>query len=319
MAQRKKRAHIYARVSTGTQLDGQGLDVQLRLCRDYCAANQIRVLEEYVDEAVSGASLERERLEAMLGNLNDIDYIVTASTSRLWRDIYPQAMIIKAVRDVKKDIRAVDEPTFTIYSENDPNQFLVSGMIGLLNAWERLVIAQRLKRGRRARALKGLKPCGEAPYGYMWATKVDGRNIQKFIEPHPEEAPQVKKIFRAFLKVGQIRALERYLKIMDVKNRKGKPFSWQALHDMLTNDFHIGVVRHADLKVKGEHEPIISRVVFGKAKAALERASKHRKRQTVRRPRAGSGQNDTVDNVLKGYEYPIYSSGRSRPKRPKKV
>ncbi len=137
------------------------------------------------------------------------------------------------------------------------------------------------------------------------------RNSSK---PHPEEAPQVKTIFRAFLKLGQIRALERYLKIMDVRNRKGKPFSWQALHDMLTNDFHIGVVQNGDIQIKGEHEPI-GRVVFGKARAALEKASKCKKRRLVQPPRARSERRtrpDTVDNVLKSYEYPDYSGGRLR-------
>ena len=161
-----------------------------------------------------------------MANLNAVDCIVTASTSRLWRDIYPHALILKAVRDAKKEICVVDEPTFTVYADDDPNQFLMNGMMGVLASWVRLVIAQRLKRGRQKRAKKGLKACGETSLGYRWTSKLDGRKVEKIVVPHPEEVETVKEIFRACVRTETIAALQRFLEALEIRPRSGKPFSW---------------------------------------------------------------------------------------------
>ena len=267
-----KAAFIYARTSTETQVErGQGLDVQLKLCRDYCRKHRLEVRGEFVDEGVSGASIDRDGLQAMLSNLNGVDYIVVSNTSRLWRDIYPQALILKAMRDAKKDIRAVDEPSFTVYMEDDPNQFLVSGIMGVLDAWERLVITRRLKRGRRSKASKGQKSAGSAPFGYRWAeVRTDGKR-EKVIEIEPKEAEVVKTMFNTYLRRQSVGKLLKDLKNEGITNRRGKLFSWQALYNILTNTFYIGVVKHGDVEVRGMHEPIVSRVIFGKVQAALDR------------------------------------------------
>jgi len=270
-----RKAYIYARVSTETQVErGQGIDVQLKLCRDHCRRDGIRVEGEFVDRGVSGASVEREGLGSMLANLNGVDCIVVVDTSRLWRDIYPQAMVVKALRDSGKDIRSVDEPTFTVYNEDDPNQYLVNGIMGLLDSWERLVIAQRLRRGRRQKASQGMKAAGRAPYGYRWAERAKEGRREKVIVAEPEEAQIVAKMYRAYLRLGSVAKVQRLLSSQGHANQKDKPFSRSQVHAVLTNTFYIATVRHGGIEVQGTHEPLISRVVFGKVQKALERNRK---------------------------------------------
>ena len=43
------------------------------------------------------------------------------------------------------------------------------------------------------------------------------------------------------------------------------------------NDFYIGKVRYGDVKVNGQHEAIISPILFGKVQATLARAKEMRK------------------------------------------
>ena len=78
-------------------------------------------------------------------------------------------------------------------------------------------------------------------------------------------------MFNAYLRRQSVGKLLKNLNHEGIKNRRGNPFSWQALYNILTNDFYIGVVRHGSVEEKGKHEPIISRVIFGKVQKAFER------------------------------------------------
>lgn len=52
------------------------------------------------------------------------------------------------------DIRAIDRPNYSIYTQN-PNEIFVNGMFELLDVYERLEIALKLKRGRLQKAKGG--------------------------------------------------------------------------------------------------------------------------------------------------------------------
>ena len=109
-----------------------------------------------------------------------------------------------------------------------------------------------------------------------WTTTLNGRKVEKAIEPVSDEAERVKQVFRACLRMESVTRVKRYLDTLGIKSRNGNSFSWQALHDILTNDFYIGVVRYGDVKTQGEHEPIVSRILFGKVQATLARSRRRR-------------------------------------------
>ena len=57
-------------------------------------------------------------------------------------------------RELKKnnvDIKAIDRPNYSIYTQN-PNEIFVNGMFELLDVYERLEIALKLKLGRLQKA-----------------------------------------------------------------------------------------------------------------------------------------------------------------------
>lgn len=63
------------------------------------------------------------------------------------------------------DIKAIDRPNYSIYTQN-PNEIFVNGMFELLDVYERLEIALKLKRGRLQKAKGGGYAGGGAPFGY---------------------------------------------------------------------------------------------------------------------------------------------------------
>ena len=106
-----KRVQVYARVSTQKQSElGQGIEVQLKLCREYCQREKIEIVREFVDRGISAAIMGRPALAEMLGDLAEVDAVVVASTNRLWRSLFPQAMIQKTLKEAGRDVIAADQP-----------------------------------------------------------------------------------------------------------------------------------------------------------------------------------------------------------------
>ena len=54
----KKRAYVYLRVSTFTQVEGKSLEGQLKEIEAYCQAYNIEIAKIYSDAGKSGKSIE---------------------------------------------------------------------------------------------------------------------------------------------------------------------------------------------------------------------------------------------------------------------
>lgn len=167
----------YIRVSTmGQAKEGYSLGEQIDEIERFCTANNYNLIETFRDEGCSGAKtdedetmIDRDGLMDMLNRLKvgDIDYVVVLSTSRLWRSDAVKMLIHKELKRYNVDVKAIDMPTYSIYVNKDnPSGFLMNGMIELLDSYERLEIAMKLKRGRRKKAEGGGYSGGGAPYGY---------------------------------------------------------------------------------------------------------------------------------------------------------
>ena len=275
-----KKVFLYCRVSTLQQKEaGFGIETQLRICRDHCRQGELDPIREFVDRGISGTTMDRPALDEMLRELDQVDAVVVVNTSRLWRAILPQALIQQALKDAGKDIIAVDQPTYSINSEEDAENaedMLVHGIMEVLDRYHRLELKRKLMRGRREKASRGYVPCGHAAFGYRWSEqRADGKRIRA-IEPDPEEGPLVGEIFRGYLRIQSITKLREYLILKGHTNRSGHFFSVEALRVVLGNPVYKGVVKYGPIEEVGKHEPLISDVIFGRVKAALKRNLRRR-------------------------------------------
>lgn len=147
----------YIRVSTEGQVkQGYFLAEQRAEIEKYCSSNSYNLIGIFKDEGISGAkanedemSIEREGLRDMLASMkeNKIQYIVVLSTNRLWRSDLVKGLLHREIKKNNVDIRAIDRENYSIYTQN-PNEIFVNGMFELLDVYERLEIALKLKRGR---------------------------------------------------------------------------------------------------------------------------------------------------------------------------
>ena len=192
------RVFGYVRVSTAGQVkEGFSLEQQKEEIVNFCEENNYHLIKMYEDAGISGAkvdeddmSIDRPGLQDMLADINEeIEYIVVLTTSRLWRADMVKAIIQRDLRKIGADVKAVDRPDYSIYNK-DPTAVLINGMMELLDLYERLEIAKRLRRGRRAKAAKGGYAGGNAPIGYKRE-----RHTKKLVID-PEMAVVVKHVFR---------------------------------------------------------------------------------------------------------------------------
>lgn len=258
----------YIRVSTETQAEkGGGLNVQTDAINDYAKKNGITISRIFTDAGISGTKETRPALdELLLETITEGDVIIVHNTSRLWRSIFAQATVMKAIMDVKADIISIDEPTFNVYKYmTDPDNFMISSMMGMLDQWERMTITRKLARGRTTKANKGDKPAGVCPFGYRYSAD------KKSVEIAPDEAAIVKQMFTEGQKGQSLSRIAATMNAQGYTSRRGKKWTAGNVQAILRNNFYTGILTHQGVEMKGNHPPIISKVQFGKVAAQLTR------------------------------------------------
>ncbi len=264
----------YIRVSTDSQAErGGGLDVQRQAIMKYAKDHNVTIaLPLFCDAGVSGTLENRPALDQLLiQTIKEGDCIIVHNTSRLWRSIFAQAAIMKAVINAKANIISIDEPSFDVYKYmNDPENFMITGMLGMLDQWERMTIARKLARGRTQKAKSGDKPAGITPYGYQYTED------KKHIEVNQNEAETVKRIFKSALSGMSLAKIAAELNEDGLLTRQGKAWTPGSLSVILNNRFYIGTLTHNGKTIQGNHEAIISKVVFGKVQSQLSKRQRNK-------------------------------------------
>ena len=271
------KAYGYARVSTETQSEkGYGLDAQQDEIKKYAAKNGLTIESIFIDAGISGAIKDTEGDEAiskraglmdLLSTIEEGDTVVVLNTSRLWRSDMTKVLIRRELMKKKAQLVSIEQPQYDLYTIN-PNDSLVSGMMELLDEWERLTIALKLARGRTVKAKGGDKPAGVCPFGYRYTPDKKG------VEIVPEEAEVVRMIYREGQKGLSQHKIAAMLNAQGIKTRAGGIWYNSSVQVILTNKFYTGVLTHQGVEIKGNHEPINSRVQFGKVQS---QRTKHKK------------------------------------------
>lgn len=254
--------YAYYRVSTQTQLEENGIDMQKDVIAKHIKQNGIVLDGEFKDEAISGATVDRDGLAELLAVLEKGDKIIVQNTSRLWRDEFATAIIKRQIQSMGADVLSVEQPRYTVY-QTDPNEMFINSIFELLDRYDKMLISMKLAKGRLAKAKKGDKPCGNAPYGYKWDNKeivIDYNNNLVVID-----------IFKKYIELKSLEKVRLYCIEQGYKTSQGKDFSKQSLKRIIENDFYIGTMTYADRKVEGNHPVFLDKELFEKANEILKR------------------------------------------------
>ncbi|ABO65816.1 MULTISPECIES: recombinase family protein [Geobacillus] len=256
----------YIRVSTqGQARDGYSLKYQEEEIKAYCEKNGWNLIHIFRDEGISGAKMNEEAFEVdrvglqeMLAHLSSlqIKYGVVLNTSRLWRSDMVRVLIHRELQKYGVDIKSIEQPSYSIYKK-DPSDVLVNGLMELLDQYQRLEIALKLKKGQHKKAKEGGYAGGRVIFGY---TKPKG---EKELKVHHEQAKVVKRVFELKRKhpQGSLAHIARVLNDEGYKTAQGKPFTKVQVKRILDRkSFYQGMYTYGPIQAHGKHEAILSNV-----------------------------------------------------------
>jgi site-specific DNA recombinase len=185
------QAAIYARYSSDRQSDAS-IEDQARLCEERAKREGCRVVETYADRAVSGASMLRPGLQALMADAlaGRFTVLITEALDRLSRDQADVAAIYKRLTFAGVTILTLSEGSI---------EELHVGLKGTMNQLFLKDLAAKTRRGLRGRVEAGFSGGGNA-YGYrvLRRLKSDGELATGEREINEDEAQIVRRIYQAF-------------------------------------------------------------------------------------------------------------------------
>lgn len=175
------KAVLYGRYSSHNQKDAS-IEQQFRECREYCAKNNIKIIGEYADRALSGTTDKRPEFQHMIREAakQRFDVIVTWKVDRFARNREDAAIYKGRLRKFGIRVLYAAEPI-----PDDPTGILLEAMLEGSAEYYSANLAQNIKRGMKDNALNA-KVNAMACLGYQKGA--DGR-----YEIEPGEAAVVRE------------------------------------------------------------------------------------------------------------------------------
>ena len=282
-APKPQRCAIYTRKSTehNHDLAFNSLYARREACEAYIKSQAhegwTRIPERFGDGGLSGASLDRPALQALLDQLRSrkIDIIVVYKVDRLTRSLAGFAKLVELFDEHEASFVSVTQSFNTTSSMGR----LTLNVLLSFAQFERKVIGERVRDKIAASKRKGLWVGGPVPLGY--------RSTAKKLAVVPEEAALVRKIFAGYLRLGSIGELAASLGRDGIRPRPrtlangttipAGRFMVGPLAHILKNRFYIGEIAYRGEVHRGAHAPILDRELFEAVQAKLAERTVQRK------------------------------------------
>ena len=252
----KKLAAIYCRVSTFDQNRGDysSLEDQEQRLRRAALEDGYEVFQVF-KEVASSASLDREELGKMLGNLDKIDAIYVTKLDRLSRSMSDWCRVNELL---DKHACALVSVTQKIDTTTTMGRFF-RDLLMLFAQFEREMIAERTYEKMAEQAKQGRWSGGHPILGYD--------AVDKKLVVNKVQAKLVELLYDKYLEVASISRTARWAndngygtKAMQYSNGreiKARKFTRADIQRLLSNITYIGKVRFDNMEFDGEHEGII--------------------------------------------------------------
>lgn len=232
------RTAMYARVSSEHQAKDGTIESQIVAIREYIREHgwEVEPGGEYIDNGISGTTLERPGLERLRDQIAAQQYqrVVVLGRDRLSRNFIHQEYLREEWKKKGCELVSIRE------SNADTPEGLLTGRIqGLFAEYDRESLLDRTRRGQLHRAKQG-EPYGRPPWGYRYVSS-EGRMAACW----KVEADAAHWVHQVYVWVGQehlaIREVARRLNEAGVQTQGGGA-AWResSVHRVLTNPAYQG-------------------------------------------------------------------------------
>jgi site-specific DNA recombinase len=271
----RKQAVIYARVSSKEQeKEGFSIPAQLKLLKEYAAAQGFVVAQEYVDieTAKQTGRATFGEMVAYLKTRPSVRVMLVEKTDRLYRNLKDWVTIDEL--DVEMHF---PKEGVVLSRESRSSEKFMHGIKVLMAKNYIDNLSEEARKGMQEKAEQGIWPT-IAPLGYR---NVLGPGGKKIIEPIPEIAPLITKLFEWYA-TGTLSLKEAARKMRTeglVYRKSGAPVPVSTVHSVLRNRLYIGEFEWNGQLYQGKHQPLVSRELWERVQGVLDgrQATKHRR------------------------------------------
>ncbi len=271
----RKQAVIYARVSSKEQeKEGFSIPAQLKLLKEYAAAQGVTVAQEYVD-VETAKQTGRAAFGEMVAYLKAhpaVRMMLVEKTDRLYRNL--------------KDWVTVDELDVEIHfpkegvvlsRESRSSEKFMHGIKVLMAKNYIDNLSEEARKGMQEKAEQGIWPT-KTPLGYRNITGPEGKKI---IAADPEVARIVSKLFEWYA-TGQYSLQEAARNARDaglVYRKSGTKVPVSTVHSILRNRLYTGWFEWNGKLIQGKHEALVSVDLWERVQGVMDGrfAKKHRR------------------------------------------
>ena len=264
------RAVIYARYSSDNQTEAS-IEGQLRECMEFATYNDIQVIGNYIDRALSAKTDNRPEFQRMIKDSykHAFDCIIVWKLDRFSRNRYDSAHYKALLR--KNGVKVVSaKETIAEGSEGILLESVLEGMAEYYSA----ELSEKVIRGLKENALKGIWNGGNVPFGYII-------NAERKLDIDPQAAPIVAEIFKMSNDGKTIKEIYNALSTRKVTRSNGKELRYNAIRYILSNRVYIGEYSHMGVVIKDSVPPIVSEELFNSVQLELAKNSKAPARHTA--------------------------------------
>ena len=256
---------IYARYSSDNQRE-ESIDGQLRECRAFAEKNGIRVIDSYIDRALSAKTDNRPSFQQMIKDSSKglFDVVIVWKLDRFARNCYDSAHYKSILR--KNGVKVISATE--AISEGAEGILLESLLEGMAEYYS-VELAEKTLRGMTENALACKSNGGIPPIGYVFLENL-------YYQIDPVLAPIVVRAYERYLDGATIKEITKEINAKGIRSRRGKEISENTVSLMLHNRKYIGEYRFRDVVVTNGIPAIVSRDLFDRDRVQ-ERMASNRK------------------------------------------
>lgn len=263
-----KGAVIYARYSSERQTE-QSIEGQLHKCYEYAKANDLTILETYIDRAMTGTNDRRTAFQQMLVDSEkktSWDVVLVYAIDRFGRNSIEVALNKqKLKKNGKILISATQRTSENIDGTKNLDGILLENVYIGLAEYYSAELSQKIVRGQYESLNKGNYIGGPIPFGY--------RVENKKIVIDEERAEIVREIFNEYVNGKRVPDIINALTDRGIFY-KGKPFVLNTVYSMIKSKRYAGIYYYKDKFYGNIYPPIITQDLLSKIQDLLKENQK---------------------------------------------
>ncbi|MCM1062717.1 MAG: recombinase family protein, partial [Eubacterium sp.] len=278
------------------------ISTQRDMLTQYCRENNLRIVDEYVDDGWSGTNFDRPSFQRMIDDIEDgkINCVITKDLSRLGRNY----ILTGQYTDFYFPSKGVRYIALADGVDSEKGKSEIAPFLNILNEMHARQTSKKVKAAMKTRFMSGAHYGTYAPIGYKWHPEIKGKLI-----PNEETRWIVEKIFDLAahgIGAGRIRRIlddehvptpawlnyQKYGTFAHIfeGQPESKRYQWAIcnIKTILSNEVYIGNSVHNKqstisfknkkkirkpkeewFTVKNTHEPIISTELWEQAQAHI--------------------------------------------------